>query len=128
MPEYRVRWEIDIDADNERDAAEKVRADYHTRITGASVYTVRGDSDELEARWRVIDLAGLVEEQFQWEFSHKALFRMAKRMVEEGHDLNDILYMLQKPWKYREVLTNAILEDEFNKVSPGADVPDPLME
>lgn len=48
MPEYRVLWEIDVDADSPREAAEKARAIQKNPASHATVFyvTERGSQSE----------------------------------------------------------------------------------
>ena len=57
MPEYIVRWEIDIDADSPREAAEKALEVVRDPASIATFFQVL-DRDSLEeAEWESVDLA-----------------------------------------------------------------------
>lgn len=124
MPEYTVRWQIQTDADSPEEAAQHVRAEYFQLRHNADSFDVIDTKDDLGARWDHIDLTRPDHNGTRWEFSNRALFRMAEKMHEEGDSIKNILYMLEKPHKYKDELTAIILEDEFDKVSPGHDEPD----
>lgn len=123
MTEYRVRWEIDVDADSIVEAAEEARKAQTREGTIANVFQVRPLDDALEARWDVVDLLDETT-AVTWEYGHKALFEMAQKLVEDGGDVAAVLEMLEKPQKWPELLRDAALDSAFDAVSPGEDEPD----
>lgn len=61
MPEYRVLWAIDLDADNERDAAEKAR-EIQTDLDPANIghFFAVGEPDPRD-EWKIVNGYVLVD-------------------------------------------------------------------
>lgn len=51
MPEYRVKWEIDIEADSPREAAEKALAIHRNPDSIATVFDIKEDKGKNPHRW-----------------------------------------------------------------------------
>jgi hypothetical protein len=128
MTEYRVRWEIDVEGTNPLNAATTAREHQTVLNSSAVVFQVRPKDDPLEARWDLVDLDDTDHPGVQWEYNHKALFEMAMKMVDDGGGVDEVLEMLEKPWKWPELLSAATLDRAFDAVSPGEDVPDVSLE
>lgn len=43
---------------------------------------------------------------------------MAKQLIKDGGDETAVLEMLEKPWKWPELLTEAMLDAAYDDVSP----------
>lgn len=124
MGEYLVRWEINADGDDPIEAAQNARRAQEPADTSAVVFQVRPKDDPLEARWVLVDLHDTDHTAVQWKYGHKALFEMARKMVADGGDVDAVLEVLEKPWKWPELLSAATLDSAFNAVSPGEDILD----
>lgn len=124
MTEYLVRWEIDQTASSPRDAAAEVRSRYFQLRGIASVFEVLDRNEPTESRWETVDLTYAENDRITWQYTPRALYLMAKQMVAQGSDLDEVLYMLEKPHKFPEVLTEAVLAAEYDKISDVPDTPD----
>ena len=118
--EFQVSWHIDLDAESERAAAEKCWEQYFSHDHMASSFEVVRRDDPLRTRVSRIDMHDPSAELVRFEFTHQALHAMAQQILEDGGDAQEIVDMLEKPWKWKEVLTEAILRSV-----PGATVVKP---
>lgn len=118
MTNYEVRWTINESAVSPREAAEAVRARYF-QLTGACVFEVLNTDDANTAKWVQVDLArSPSEDSFTWDYDHRTLAKMAKQLIKDGGDETAVLEMLEKPWKWPELLTEAMLDAAYDDVSP----------
>lgn len=119
MTVFRVTWtHLSNDVATPRDAAHDIRARYF-QLTEADHFEVQENSAaRFGARREIVTLSDPPEtDQTVWRHTPQSLHRMAKRILAEGGDAAEIIDMLERPWKWNDVLTAAILEDEVSAVS-----------
>ena len=63
MPEYRVRWEIELDAESVQDAAEKALATQRDPESHAVVFDVQQLGHGTRSQWQQVDLLGDDDEE-----------------------------------------------------------------
>lgn len=68
----------------------------------------------------------------QWWADHENLAEVARRMHNEGDEVSEILYMLEKPWKFEDYWKatqppdlTTILAEEAEAAEAGRDLPFP---
>lgn len=123
MTTYTVRFEAAVEADSLESAARQIHLDY---FDTAATFLVQ-ESEPQAARWDVVEIEPFSTEKGHavWDWTpHQDLALMAKKLKEDGGDIDTVISMLEKPWNWSDLLASAKLDAEYDKVSPVAEEPD----
>ena len=53
-----------------------------------------------------------------WYDDHRNLASLANTMIEEGHGISGVLYMLAKPWKFEDLYIQTVTPAQEEKITP----------